>query len=95
MDETAEYVLDDLDFPTPQLESPSQISQRTVSVASETEDTLSGVPAPRRSAPVVIPPSLPVEPQPRRWPMMLIVTGLVAALLGAAMAAAWFFGLLR
>src|SRR5262249_17453564 len=27
MDETAEYVLDDLDFPTPQLESPSQISQ--------------------------------------------------------------------
>jgi len=47
------YVLDDLDFPPGQVESPSQISQGTVSVASETEDTLAGVPALRRSAPVV------------------------------------------
>ena len=31
-----------------QVESPSQISQGTVSVASELEDTLAGVPAPRR-----------------------------------------------
>ena len=52
LDETASYVLDDLDFPPGQVESPSQISQGTVSVASETEDTLAGVPAPRRSAPV-------------------------------------------
>lgn len=95
LDETAEYVLDDLDFPTPQLESPSQISQRTVSVASETEDTLAGVPAPRRSAPVVIQPSLPIEAAPRLWPTVLVVTASVAALVGAAVAAAWFLGLLR
>jgi hypothetical protein len=95
MDETAEYVLDDLDFPTPQLESPSQISQRTVSVANETEDTLAGVPAPRRSAPVVIQPAPLVEPESRRWPGVLVVAGVVAALVGAAVAAAWFLGLLR
>ena len=38
-------ILDDLDFLPGQVESPSQISQRTVSVSSETEDTLAGVPA--------------------------------------------------
>jgi hypothetical protein len=76
------------------LESPSQISQRTVSVASETEDTLSGVPAPRRSAPVVIQPAPSIEQEPRRWPAVLLVAGVVAALVGAAVVAAWVLGLL-
>src|SRR2546423_12283510 len=42
LDEAASFVLDDLDFPPGQVEGPSQISQGTVSVASETEDTLAG-----------------------------------------------------
>ena len=47
MDETASFVLDDIDGPG-QIESPSQISQGTVSVASELEDTLAGVSGVRR-----------------------------------------------
>ena len=46
LDETASFVLDDMDFAPGQVESPSQISQGTVSVASELEDTL---PACRRA----------------------------------------------
>jgi serine/threonine protein kinase len=95
LDETASYVLDDLDFPPGQVESPSQISQGTVSVANETEDTLAGVPAPRRSAPPVLTAPVPVEPVPRRWPKVLLIAGLVAALAGVAIAAAWLFGLGR
>lgn len=93
LDETASYVLDDLDFPPGQVESPSQISQGTVSVASETEDTLAGVPAPRRSAPVMRQSPLPVEPAPKQWPMVLIVAGILAALAGVGVAAAWLMGL--
>lgn len=95
LDETASYVLDDLDFPPGQVESPSQISQGTVSVASETEDTLAGVPAPRRSTPVVLTGPLPAEPVPRRWPKVLLIAGLIAALVGVAIAAAWLLGLGR
>jgi serine/threonine protein kinase len=95
LDETASYVLDDLDFPPGQVESPSQISQGTVSVASETEDTLAGVPAVRRSAPVVRTTPLPVEPAPKLWPKVLVVAGIVAALAGLAIAAVWWLGLLK
>src|SRR3954454_18813029 len=45
LEETASFVLDDMEFGPGQVESPSQISQGTVSVASELEDTLPGVPA--------------------------------------------------
>jgi serine/threonine protein kinase len=95
LDETASYVLDDLDFPPGQVESPSQISQGTVSVTSETEDTLAGVPAPRRSATVVRTAPLQVEPVPRRWPIVLAAIGTIAALVGIAIAAAWSLGLFR
>ncbi len=95
LDETASYVLDDLDFPPAQVESPSQISQGTVSVASETEDTLAGVPAPRRSAAVVRQNPVPVEPAPRGWPKVAIAFGVVVALAGAALAAAWLLGAFR
>jgi serine/threonine protein kinase len=50
LDETASFVLDDAEVAPGQLESPSQISQGTVSLAGEMEDTLPGVHAPRRSA---------------------------------------------
>jgi hypothetical protein len=95
LDETASYVLDDLDFPPGQVESPSQISQGTVSVASETEDTLAGVQAPRRSATVVRHTPLPVEPAQKTWPKILLVTGIVAALAGAAIWVAWWLGIFR
>jgi serine/threonine protein kinase len=95
LDETASYVLDDLDFPPGQIESPSQISQGTVSVASETEDTLAGVPAVRRSAPVMRTVPLPVEPPRKVWPKLLILAGAVGALVGLAIAAAWWLGLFR
>jgi serine/threonine protein kinase len=91
LDETASFVLDDLDFPPGQVESPSQISQGTVSVASETEDTLAGVPAVRRSA--VRPIAPPIEPAPRRWPKVLVIVGVIIASAGAAVAAAWWLGL--
>src|SRR6185436_7897319 len=95
LDETASYVLDDLEFPPGQVESPSQISQGTVSVASETEDTLAGVPAPRRSAPVMRPPAQSVEPAPRKWKKIAIAGAIVVAMAGAVFAAAWLLGLLQ
>jgi serine/threonine protein kinase len=95
LDETASYVLDDLDFPPGQVESPSQISQGTVSVASETEDTLAGVPAPRRSAPVMGPAPITVPTEPHPWPKVLVVAGILAAVAGIAIAAAWWLGLFK
>jgi len=96
LDETASYVLDDLDFPPGQVESPSQISQGTVSVASETEDTLAGVPAPRRSAPAVRTAPVLVLTAPRDWRTVIFVAaGVVAALAGVAIAAAWWLGLFK
>ena len=89
------FIIDDFDFPPGQVESPSQISQGTVSVASETEDTLAGVPALRRSAPVVRTAPLPAEPAPRSWPKTLVAVGIVAALAGVAVWAAWWLGLFR
>jgi serine/threonine protein kinase len=50
LDETASFVLDDEPMPG-QLESPSQISQGTVSMNAEMQETLAGVPAMRRVAP--------------------------------------------
>jgi hypothetical protein len=94
LDETASYVLDDLDFPPGQVESPSQISQGTVSVSSETEDTLAGVPALRRSAPVVRTTPLPAETAPPWSPKIFVAAGIVAVLVGSAVAA-WWLGLFR
>ncbi|HEX3602411.1 MAG TPA: serine/threonine-protein kinase [Lacipirellulaceae bacterium] len=88
MDETASFVLDDGEFGPGQVESPSQISQGTVSVASELEDTLAGVSGVRR-VPVARPVSVPVV-QPtvrRRWPKLLGIVLLIAA--AAALVACW------
>jgi eukaryotic-like serine/threonine-protein kinase len=99
LDETASYVLDDFDFPPGQVESPSQISQGTVSVASETEDTLAGVPAasvsaPRRSGPVVPLPPLPVEATAQQWNKVVVVAAVIVAAC-VSLAAAWLVGLIR
>jgi serine/threonine protein kinase len=92
LDETASFVLDDADYPQAQVESPSQISQGTVSVLSETEDTLAGVPAVRRptGAPSRFAPPV-VEPRAkRRWPLIAVLITLLIA--GAAVATAWWLG---
>ncbi len=95
LDETASFVLDDLDFVPGQVESPSQISQGTVSVHSETEDTLAGVPAPQRSTarPVVAPSVEAIAP--KQWPKILLASAIVAAVVSFAVAAAWWLGLIH
>jgi eukaryotic-like serine/threonine-protein kinase len=92
LEETASFVLDDMEF-APGVESPSQISQGTVPVASETEDTLAGVPAPRKSDAVRIQP--PLEPTTtRHWPVVLIASAVIVTAAFVALAA-WWMGLLR
>ncbi len=94
LDETASFVLDDLDFVPGQIESPSQISQGTVSVASELEDTLAGVPAVRRvqaSRPTAIPASIVPPSTSRRWPIVL--TAFIIAASAAGVWAAWYWHL--
>jgi serine/threonine protein kinase len=92
LDETASFVLDDAEPAPGQVESPSQISQGTVSIANEMDDTLPGVHPPRRSA-VRAQPGAPQEEQHGRWRKF----GVAAALFTAAAAvgvAAWLAGLL-
>ncbi len=87
--ETASFsVLDDVESPPNPLESPSQISQGTVSMAGESEDTLPGVHVPRRSGHAS---RSPVVAGPRRnWRKMLVWS---AALLAAGAAlGAWLAG---
>ncbi len=92
LEETASFVLDDLEL-APGIESPSQISQRTVTVASETEDTLAGVPAPRRgTAPPAI---VPADSKPTRGPAMVLAGIIVAVIAAAAILVAWWLGILR
>jgi serine/threonine protein kinase len=89
LDETASYVLDDEPMPG-QLDSPSQISQGTLPIAAETQETLtSGVSAMRRAAPKALP--MPMEPRSGSWRRAAIVAGLL--LFGAAaLVAAWLAG---
>jgi serine/threonine protein kinase len=89
LDETASYVLDDVEAAPGQLESPSQISQGTVSLAGDMEETLAGVQAPRGIA--RRPQSEAVVTKPARvWQSIAIATALVAA---AAAIAAWWLEL--
>jgi serine/threonine protein kinase len=90
LDETASYVLDDEPMPG-QLDSPSQISQGTLSMKAEMEDTLPGVPASiRRSAPRALP-ARPVEKPSHRGRNVAILAAIV--IVGAAAAlAAWMAG---
>jgi serine/threonine protein kinase len=91
LDETASFVLDDAEYAQGQVESPSQISQGTVSVLSETEDTLAGVPAVRRATapPSRFAPPAVTPPANKRWPLVAIA---IAILIAGTAAAAWWFG---
>ena len=96
LDETASYVLDDFDFPAPQLESPSQISQRTVSVASENEDTLASVPPLRRPAPPPLPaPQPPAEIRRPKAAKVVLALGILAVAVVAVRIAVWLVSLLH
>ncbi|MEX0641220.1 MAG: serine/threonine-protein kinase [Pirellulales bacterium] len=88
LSETASFsVLDDLEAPANPLESPSQISQGTVSMAAGTEDTLSGLHVPRRSGHTLPAPVIAVH---RNWRRTLVWS---AALLAAGAAlGAWLAG---
>jgi eukaryotic-like serine/threonine-protein kinase len=90
LDETASFVLDDVEFPPGQIESPSQISQGTVSVASESEDTVTGVAAVRRVQ-VARKAVRQVAPAPeeRQWPIVLLAALILAIV---AVGTAWWFG---
>lgn len=87
LEETASFVLDDDEVPPGQLDSPSQISQGTLSNAADTEDTLAGVPGPRRMA-AEQRPSL-ISPKSNGH-LQLIAIGLIAT--AAALLAAWWAG---
>jgi serine/threonine protein kinase len=89
LEETASFVTDDADPLPGQLDSPSQISQGTVSLANEMEDTQAGVHAPRR-APNPTPPVTMDGGKTTAWRRIAVGLGLVAA----AAAAAWMAGLL-
>ncbi len=91
LDETASFVLDDLEIPPGQLDSPSQISQGTVPITAETQETLGGLQAPRRAASPL--PQPPTATSQRGWRIVLW-TALVVAAAAAATTAAWFAGLL-
>jgi serine/threonine protein kinase len=95
LEETASFVLDDAELVPGQLDSPSQISQGTVSLASGTEDTLSGVHTPRRPAGRPKPESQATghrhHSESQRgssstWRTVVITAGLVAAAVAAVMA---------
>jgi hypothetical protein len=89
--ETASFnVLDEVELPANPLDSPSQISQGTVSMTSDMEDTLAGVHIPRRAGQT---PRNPVVAGPRRrgWRKPLLWSA-VAVLAVAGAVGAWLAG---
>jgi serine/threonine protein kinase len=89
--ETASFsVLDDVECPPNPLDSPSQISQRTVSLAADTEDTLAGEHVPKRASQSPRPTIAPPEPG-RGWRKMLLWSAALLAV-GAAIGA-WLSGI--
>jgi serine/threonine protein kinase len=86
LDETASFVLDDIDPLPGQLDSPSQISQGTVSLTGSLEETVAGVQTPRRTGERK--PPATTSPASRGWRFYLIMAALLAA--AATAAAAWW-----
>jgi serine/threonine protein kinase len=94
MAETASFSVldDDVESPPNPLESPSQISQGTVSMASETEDTLPGVQAPRRVGHASRPHTASSNRNWRRvllWSAALVVAAAALGTVGAWLAGAF------
>jgi serine/threonine protein kinase len=92
LDETASFVLDDGEIAPGPVDSPSQVSQGTVPLAGELDDTLSGVHSPHRSGRRSRS-KLTEGEQRRPWRKTAIAAGLTAAA-AAALAAARFAALL-
>jgi serine/threonine protein kinase len=94
LDETASFVLDDVEPLPGQVDSPSQISQGTVSVSAGSEDTLAGVPSPRRAAPLpaaAMHSAPPISPATTSKSSKAVITiGIVLAAMGAAAAVLWW-----
>ena len=76
LDETASILLDENETAPGQIESPSQISQGTVSIAGETEDTLPHLSSPNRAGPRPIPMSEAASS--RRWPRIVLWVAVAA-----------------
>jgi serine/threonine protein kinase len=93
LDETASFVLDDAEAAPGQVESPSQISQGTVSLANEMEDTLAGVHAPRRGPARPCSEPISMEATPGRVRRFIVAAVLVLAA-AVVIAAALLAGLL-
>jgi serine/threonine protein kinase len=92
LDETASFVLDDGEIPPSPVDSPSQVSQGTVPLAGELDDTLSGVHSPHRSGRRSR--RKPAErTRSQSWRKTALAAGLAAAA-AAALAAARFAALL-
>jgi eukaryotic-like serine/threonine-protein kinase len=90
LDETASFVLDDLEVSPSQLDSPSQISQGTVSLTGSLEETIAGVQTPRRTG-EKRPTQSAVSPAGRDVRFVVIVMALMAA--AAVAAAVWWLDL--
>jgi serine/threonine protein kinase len=93
LEETASFVLDDMELASG-VESPSQISQRTVPVASELEDTLPGVHSTRKAgAQAAVPSGASTDSEePWPWPAIIVAAGFILAAVCAL--AAWWLNLL-
>jgi eukaryotic-like serine/threonine-protein kinase len=87
LEETASFVLDDVETAPSQVESPSQISQGTLSNAAETEDTLAQVPRPRPPTNL----SGAMKQQRRRHPLAMAaaLVILAACVAGVVLALLW------
>ncbi len=78
LDETASYVLDDDPLPG-HLDSPSQISQGTVPISSETQETLAGVSAVRHVVKPNAPATVPsITTSGGKW--QLVISGVLLAI---------------
>jgi serine/threonine protein kinase len=89
LDETASFVLDDLEVPPGQLDSPSQISQGTASLAGALEETVAGVQTPRGIA-IRRRPEAAQAPASRRWRLVALAAVVIG---GAAAVLAWWMEL--
>jgi eukaryotic-like serine/threonine-protein kinase len=92
LDETASFVLDDAEIASGPVESPSQVSQGTVPLAGELDDTLSGVHSPHRAGRRSR--SRPAERIHSRSWRKAAIGAVLAAAAAAALAAARFAALL-
>jgi serine/threonine protein kinase len=92
LDETASFIFDDAEMAPNPLDSPSQISQGTVPMAGELDDTLSGVNPPHRTGRGARTKS-PHDALSHPWRKTAVGAGIATAL-AAALAAAKYAGLL-